>query len=96
MKNNFLIFSMIFSLIFLAMSCQKDSHNVKTNQDIVLDKKISDIKFFLRTTLNVQDNQVIYNTQTKEFEVFNLKYPLADIEKRYNNANEFKLKYGLK
>lgn len=87
---------MIFSFTFLTVSCQKDSRNSKLNQDVVLDKKISDLKFFLKTTLNVQDNQVIYNAQKQEFEVFSLKYSLADIEKRYNSANEFKLKYSLK
>lgn len=59
------------------------------------DDNIAAIKFFLKTTLNVTDDKVLYDSKKQEFDVYDLKYPSAVIEKTYSEANEFKAKYKL-
>lgn len=74
--------------------CKK---NQKTdNQPITIEKKseINEIITFIATTTEMPKEKISFDKDKKEFYISgtNFKESLEDMQKRYNNANEYKFK----
>jgi hypothetical protein len=82
-------------LVFVTLQgCKK---NLKAeNQPIAIEKKseINEIIAFIATTTEMPQEKIFFDKDKKEFYISgtNFKESLEDMQKRYNNANEYKFK----
>ena len=88
-------FFIFFLLMFTFLSCQKNDYPVKSATNNQETQKLADLKFFLTTVLNVSPADVLYDSEKKQFTVYDQKFSLSDIDKRFNESNEFKIRYRL-
>ncbi|BAV07700.1 hypothetical protein SAMN05421788_10349 [Filimonas lacunae] len=85
----------VCALLVLTASCKKNSNPetaVVAPQQFL---KTDTLRQFLSVTLGVAKDRILYNPDQKEFSVTNtsIHFNAQSIEARYDNANEYKMKY---
>lgn len=83
---------MLFAITAAFVSCKKDTNLDKQKIDHNA-LKLQKIKKFMSVIWGVSLENIVYDTNTKEFSADQIRISKAELEKIYDASNEYKLTY---